>query len=43
MKKIWWSVQIFIGTHFSELVDLFDLIWALVNLLDLLDWIVTIL
>lgn len=37
MKKIWWSVQIFIGIHFSELVDLFKWIWLLKDLKECIE------
>lgn len=34
MKQAWWSVQVFIGTHFNELIFLGNLVLTFMDVAD---------
>lgn len=34
MRKAWWAAQVFVGTHFSELMFLFNLVLTLANIVE---------
>lgn len=34
MRKAWWAAQVFVGTHFRELMFLFDLVLTLVDIAE---------